>query len=468
MPLGPFDRRKKRSRCLACSASHLKCSGTLPCSNCQRRQIICDFSPVLNKVARIKIDHGNHATAVGLVNSYCRHAPPKLVITPRADKTSYFFRYFDTFLLRNKFTQKNMYPTDIVELIQRSSSGEYLRDAVLSVGAMQATKSRSAESIDSQESYRFAVSHYSKSVAGLRSALNQFASLPNLRHSILWTTHLLGLFELMSDTTGQGWVQHLVHGTSSALVATGPLAFETGLGKRFFTEIRIFEVCRAIIFNEPTFLANAGWQELSAKLQDVEDGQSHPLDALLDIVVLCSTLRVRASNLICSLQDDQLAGIPDEARDIAAEGFRLRQALTLWQLNRRASTPSPNPNGETTADDDFLSLAEVFYSATSIYLSGVFDYEIVHWQSMSIPVPNLSEEEIQTHVSTILVLSGMILDSSKISSVLVLFPLRVAGARSWDQWQHDCIIELLERIEQTFPVASAFRTDLGALWTSRC
>lgn len=87
---------------------------------------------------------------------------------------------------------------------------------------------------------------------------------------------------------------------------------------------------------------------------------------------------------------------------------------------------------------------------------------------MSIPVPNLSEEEIQTHVSTILVLSGMILDNSKISPVLVLFPLRVAGARSWDQWQHDCIIELLERTEQTFPVAAAFRMDLGALWASRC
>lgn len=133
--------------------------------------------------------------AVDLVKSHCRHAP-QLVITPRADKTSYFFRYFDTFLLRNKFTQKNIFPTDIVELIQRSSSGEYLRDAVLSLGAMQATKTRSAEGIESQESYRFAVNHYSKSVAGLRTALNQFASLPNLRHSILWTTHLLGLFEV--------------------------------------------------------------------------------------------------------------------------------------------------------------------------------------------------------------------------------------------------------------------------------
>ncbi|RSM07307.1 hypothetical protein CDV31_008672 [Fusarium ambrosium] len=467
MPLGPFDRRKKRSRCLACSASHLKCSGTLPCSNCHRRQIICDFSPVLNKVARIRIDHGNHATTVGLAKPDSRYVP-QFVIAPRADKTSYFFRYFDTFLLRNKFTQRNIFPTDIVELIQRSSSGEYLRDAVLSLGAIQATKTRLAEGIDSNESYRFAVNHYSKSVAGLRTALDQFANLPNLRHSILWTTHLLGLFELMSDTTGQGWLQHLVHGTSNALVATGPLAFESGLGKRFFTEIRIFEVCRAIIFNEPSFLADPGWQNLSAKLQGLDADQSHPLDALLDIIVLCSTLRVRASNLISSLRDGQPSGIPDEAHDVAAEGFRLRQALALWQANRRTSPPTPTLKDETTTDDDFLSLAEIFFSATSIYLSGVFDYEIAHWQNMTIPVPNLSEEEIQTHVSTILVLSGMILDSSKISPVLVLFPLRVAGARSWNLWQHDCIVELLERIEQTFPVAAAFRMDLGRLWASRC
>ena len=155
---------------------------------------------MLNKVARIKIDYGNYATAVGLVKSDCRHAP-QLVITPRADRTCYFFRYFDTFLLRNKFTQKNIFPTDIVELTQRSSSGEYLRDAVLSLGAMQATKSRLAEGIGSTESYRFAVNHYSKSVAGLRTALNQFASLPNLRHSILWTTHLLGLFEVNQKDT---------------------------------------------------------------------------------------------------------------------------------------------------------------------------------------------------------------------------------------------------------------------------
>ncbi|KAM0424419.1 hypothetical protein ACHAPT_010340 [Fusarium lateritium] len=203
-------------------------------------------------------------------------------------------------------------------------------------------------------------------------------------------------------------------------------------------------------------------------LQGLEADQSHPLDALLDIIVLCSTLRVRARNLVCSLQDGQSDALLEDARDIATEGFCLRQALALWQENRTNSTLTLACERGTTADGDFLSLAEVFFSATSIYLSGVFDYEIVHWQAMGIPVPNLSEEEIQTHVSTILVLSGVVLANSKISPVLTLFPLRVAGARSWDQWQHDCIVELLDKIEQTFPVASAFKMSLRMLWAVRC
>lgn len=95
----------------------------------------------------------------------------------------------------------------------------------------------------------------------------------------------------MSDSTGQGWIQHLVHGTASALVATGPLTFESGPGRSFFLEIKIFEVCRAIIFNESTFLAVKEWRELSVRLQ--APGQPHPLDTLLDIVVMCSSLRVR-------------------------------------------------------------------------------------------------------------------------------------------------------------------------------
>jgi hypothetical protein len=188
----------------------------------------------------------------------------------------------------------------------------FLHDAVLSLGAMQAVKLHSFEGVTPSESYRLAVYHYSRAVLGLRHALNKFDQLPGARHRILWTTHYLGLFEvfeismshrhyqcanvfkLMNDSTGQGWVQHLVHGTSKALVAAGPTTCYSGLDQRFFTEIRIFEVCRAIIFNEPTFLAQEEWRELVKRMKVSKDKDgAHSLDDLLDIIVLCSTLRVR-------------------------------------------------------------------------------------------------------------------------------------------------------------------------------
>lgn len=99
----------------------------------------------------------------------------------------------------------------------------------------------------------------------------------------------------MTDSTGYGWIQHIVHGTSQALVASGSKSYRTGYGKRFFMEAKIFEVCRAIIFNEPTFLTMPEWIRLSSDLrQDVDEGFNyHPLDILLDIITKCSALRVR-------------------------------------------------------------------------------------------------------------------------------------------------------------------------------
>lgn len=109
-------------------------------------------------------------------------------------------------------------------------------------------------------------------------------------------------------------------------------------------------------------------------------------------------------------------------------------------------------------------MTKAFFAATSIYVSGVFDYEIPYWQDMGIVAPNLSEEEIQMHVINILTHTNSVLYNSSISPLLVLFPLRVAGARSWQGWQQDCIMQNLLVVERTFPVAAAFRADLMGVW----
>ncbi len=98
----------------------------------------------------------------------------------------------------------------------------------------------------------------------------------------------------MNDSTGERWLQHLIHGTSQALIASGPSTCMSGPCRRFFTESKIFEVCRAVVFNQTTFLAGETWMALSASLHEpLISSSQKALDALLDIVIMCASLRVK-------------------------------------------------------------------------------------------------------------------------------------------------------------------------------
>ncbi|KPM44919.1 hypothetical protein AK830_g1635 [Neonectria ditissima] len=442
MPVGPFDHRKRRFRCGVCSTSHLK-TGIVP----------------------ILVDKGKQKTVASFVTTLqTRPTGLQLTKTPRSDPTLFYFYYFDVFLRKNNFSCQGKSSVDIQELMQRSTSGGYLKNAVLSLGAMEAVKLRSADGPSQHQNYQFALNSYMNSVGGLRDALEHHTQRPHLRLNVLWTTLLLGLFELMSDSTGQGWVQHIVHGTSKALVASGPLACQASFGKRFFIEVKIFEVCRAIIFNEPTFLAQSECKALSVKLQTEHvEAEMHPLGELLDIIVSCSSLRVRASDFIHASSpapEDRLM----DAHDISIEGFRQREALNAWNTKNPALLQGHLKPDGTLETDDFILLARTFFAATSIYLSGVFDYEITHWQDLGVLVATLGEDEIQIHVQTILETCSIVLDRSSVSPALLLFPLRVAGSRSWQLWQQAWILNLLDKVGLTFSVAAAFRSDLSELW----
>jgi hypothetical protein len=156
----------------------------------------------------------------------------------------------------------------------------------------------------------------------------------------------------------------------------------------------------------------------------------------------------------------------EEARDIAIEGLLLRDALNVWKTESMLEYMNNGRQNRSSHFDDFDLLAFVFQAATSIYLSGVFDYEINYWVDLGALLPTLTEDDIQAHVRCILELSQVVLERSRISAVLLLFPLRVAGARSRSSSQRETVSTLLGRIEATFSAAGAFRGDLQRLWTN--
>lgn len=104
----------------------------------------------------------------------------------------------------------------------------------------------------------------------------------------------------MNDATGHGWQQHIIHGTSMALKSSGPSSCRSGPGLAFFIQARIFEISRTVLFGEPTFLTEPDWVALSRDMWARNEGPEagtqdswRPLDSLLDIIVMCSNLRVR-------------------------------------------------------------------------------------------------------------------------------------------------------------------------------
>ncbi|KAM0273927.1 hypothetical protein ACHAQH_008131 [Verticillium albo-atrum] len=332
---------------------------------------------------------------------------------------------FTAFVSRNSFTGRPItYLPDLPPLLSPTSP---LLPALHALAYLQLRRPRPA------------LEAYGTAIISLRYSLSSEANGPAQRTTVLWTTFFLGLFELMTDASGEGWVQHMVHGTARALVAAGPGACSSGGAGRFFLQIRAFEVCRAVIFNEVSFLGEEAWRGVGAG-----ETEEHEV---LDIIVLCSGLRVRTAEFIEGLTDPPTVMDRMTALEIAEEGSRLRIALEA------APTCS--------------LLAGILVAATSIYLSGNYDYDLPAWQTLAIEVPTLPASDVATHCETIVGCAREALRERSLSPLLLLYPLRVAGARAWTVEEQRVVDGLFTEVGREFVVAEAFLGELREIWQVR-
>lgn len=150
-------------------------------------------------------------------------------------------------------------------------------------------------------------------------------------------------------------------------------------------------------------------------------------------------------------------------KSICSDACTLKEALGSWH----ASYAQPEIKTTTCnviEEDDSMLLSRIFFAAISIYLSGIFDYEITHWHNIGLIPPTLDEETVQVHTNAILELSNLALDTTNLSPLLLLFPLRIAGARSRTRWQRDWVTRLVTRIGSGFAVAAAISAELSHVW----
>lgn len=159
-----------------------------------------------------------------------------------------------------------------------------------------------------------------------------------------------------------------------------------------------------------------------------------------------------------------------QPEQICNAGFSLRHALELWHISYLefdAVCKSDAEQATSGACSLDLLMGRIFFAATSIYLSGIFDYEMPYWQDLGISVPSLSEAQIQTHLHSILSLVQRSFDATNLSPLLFLLPLRIAGARARAKFQQDWIKDLLARVGDGYAVGSAFTAELNELWVDR-
>lgn len=260
----------------------------------------------------------------------------------------------------------------------------------------------------------------------------------------------------MYDPTGEGWVKHTMFGTSKILQHLGPEAFRSGLGLNFFNQMRMFEVSRALLFSESSFLVESSWMNLMHTNSMLDNG-AHPIHNLLCLMIKCSDHCGRVLSYLESVYTRTLSlSRVQHLQEFALEGFELRLALC------ETDTQLSILDGQA-AKDDRTTIAKIYLAATSIFLSGVYDYRSI-WLGVMEATPALPRVFVEQNVDTILDLTEFAMQNTNLSTLLFLYPLRVACSRVWSCDQKDRLRSMFGTIQRSFAVAHSFVAEVEDLW----
>ncbi|XEU97497.1 hypothetical protein FSHL1_002783 [Fusarium sambucinum] len=437
--IGPLDNRKTLTRCQSCATRRIKCQGGFPCEYCIRTKKTCLPQAVpANKVKFVRCR---------TFQSLSQVAKPPMHITPKPDIT--YLDYFDLFMQRCQFTKgSTSLVSDLLPLIHSCAP---LGQITMAIGALEASR-RPTVKIGSERPapLNVAFGSYGRSIQTLQARLQSQDALSC--QGVLWCTLLLGLFELMTQVSGDPWANHMLYGTSKILQSSGITKPSGKLGAQFFGAFNWLEANRAILYGEDTILSQEEWQTC---YQTLPSGSNSQVDTIFEIFVEISSFS--------KIFFDQIGNIPEQLRschpcmcNLAGEGRMYQQRLREW--HDRTLTP------EDCLDfHDKLKLT--VYHALQLFICMNYTF-YTFWDEESIP--RLTTNEVEVHVSAIITHVGDILDHSNISSLLLLFPLRMAGANTSNSLEKDQIIKFLNGISQKgFLVSNRIVVDLEEVWAFR-
>lgn len=274
----------------------------------------------------------------------------------------------------------------------------------------------------------------------------------------------------MTKTSGDEWAKHMVFGTSQILQSMRNTE-KFASWQKLFKAFRVLEINRAILYGETTMLSQGGWPVSGDSVPSAINDGWDSLGTVLTLMMKTSSFSQRwdlqlingPHSIIwpgyCSLfgRTESLAGdlrCVDLTLDaLGIEGIEIQEEIMKWQ-SKNASL--------TDVSDAPCGLAMANFHGLLLFHCRNFTFHSF-WREK--PIPSLQDNEIEKHVDAILEHTDRVLRSSAIPAVLLLFPLRMAGANVIQNCKKRKILKLLERIYQTgFVVAAIIRTDLEDLW----
>lgn len=157
---------------------------------------------------------------------------------------------------------------------------------------------------------------------------------------------------------------------------------------------------------------------------------------------------------------DRIESIPESKRpchpeidDLAREGRVYQQRLLDW--HKRALV-------QKQYGEAHFKFELAIFHALQLFVCMNYTFYTC-WDELSIP--RFTKGETKTHVSAVVCYAGEMLDHSGIPGLLLLFPLRMAGANTNDPLQKKRILRLLSRISQAgLIVSKQITVDLENVW----
>ncbi|BFZ57521.1 hypothetical protein PYCC9005_004573 [Savitreella phatthalungensis] len=355
-------------------------------------------------------------------------------------RSFFFVRFVDSIWLHS---QKSAWKAKIPDLM---SSSPALYNAVLALSSLYMSRTGIDERAQDMtpQLYATTLSHLQRSLYKPDDALSD---------ATLMATVLIGLYELVDKPGHSDWCTHM-RGTSELLKIRGPAAAKTGFGRSLFYTARSFEVVRAILQCEETFMASEDWRpdplvHPGDARNVMPSGFDETTDEIIDSAGVLWMLGARAANfqVKCARWKHRVLDIEDEA-ELRREAHDIERGLADWRSSLPASyVPQIVINQTQGSPYMMIEQYSCFQAGYQLSFASAFVL-LLHRTVGKFISRSLTDmpSVVQEHASGIVRTAEFLTQGMTTGSMSVVWPLFMASICLEDDHERTWALQMLESI----------------------